>query len=113
MTAYQPTDLDYKGAVTWVQCPMCLVDQNVECASMFMLGMFLTVAAVKPGNVHELRMKKWLELKARVAATTASYRKPNMQQLPRSEPYKISEGGSEEAKLYWENRSKIPPGNKR
>ncbi len=105
-TEYQPTDLDHQGAVRWVRCPMCLMDKGTECASIFMLGDVLISAFVERGKVHEFRMRDWLEHKAIVVAGAKAARNPNLQQVPRSGSYKISEGGTKEAELYWRNRNK-------
>jgi hypothetical protein len=103
-----PSDLDYQGAVIWVDCPLCGASQKTDCASMFFLGLDLVVVAVEPGKVHNRRLQKWLEFKARVVAGAKSTRRPNMQQIPRrSEPHIVSEGGGEDARIYWENRNKL------
>lgn len=77
------TDLDHHGALIWIDCPLCSSVRNVDCASIFMLGPSLIAAFVDPGKVHEARMKKWLELKARISAGAGATRRPNMQQIPR------------------------------
>lgn len=103
------TDLDHQGAVIWIDCPLCGADHRIDCVSLFRLGPDWIFVATESGKVHDARMKKWLEFKAMVVAGAHSMRIPNMQQIPRSEPYRISEGGSEEDKLYWERRNKLKP----
>lgn len=93
------TDLDYKRAVIWVSCPACGADRNGDCISIPIIGL------LEPGKTHSSRVRKWLVLKARVVSW--SVRNPNCQQIPRSEPYKISEGGTKEAAEYWDNRNKL------
>lgn len=77
------TDLDHQGALIWIDCPLCSSIRNVDCASIFMLGPSLILAAVQPGKVHAARMKKWIEFKARVVAESKWVRHPNLQQIPR------------------------------
>jgi hypothetical protein len=101
------TDLDHQGALIWIDCPLCGSVRKVDCVSMFMLGPSLIIAAVETGKTHDARVKKWIEFKARVVAASTITRGPNMQQIPRSEPHRISKGGSKEAAEYWENRNKM------
>lgn len=77
------TDLDHQGAIIWVDCPLCGALCNMVCASVFCLGPDVIFCSPGPGKVHDMRMKKWLEFKARVVAGTKFSRGPNIQQVPR------------------------------
>ena len=95
------TDLDHQGAIIWVWCPTCGASSKVDCTSIPILGI------LEPGKVHLERLQKWIELKKKVVAGSILDRWINIQQIPRSEPHIISEGGSEEAAKYWENRNNL------